>query len=111
MFEGFSAAELISLLGVIGGAFIGIGKAIQWYVGRFDAKAQKALQVETDLRRVIEKSFEERIKSLEIELGVQRKIIEEMSKEKQIYLRRIYQLEALIHLNKLEVPHMEGWPP
>jgi len=34
-----------------------------------------------------------------------------MSKEKQIYLRRIYQLEALIHLNKLEVPHMEGWPP
>jgi hypothetical protein len=106
MFAGFTGGELISLLGVFGGAFLAIGKAIQWYVARFDAKTQKAMQIENDLRRAVEKSFEERIRSLETELEVQRRIIAE-----QVYLRRIYQLEATIHLNKIEVPSMEGWPP
>jgi uncharacterized glyoxalase superfamily protein PhnB len=111
MFAGFTGGELISLLGVFGGAFLAIGKAIQWYVARFDAKTQKAMQIENDLRRAVEKSFEERIRSLETELEVQRRIIADMNKEKQVYLRRIYQLEATIHLNKIEVPSMEGWPP
>lgn len=111
MFGGFSGAEIISLLGVVGGAFLAIGKAIQWYVARFDARTQKAMQTEGDLRRAIEKAFEDRIRALETELEVQRRMIADMNREKQVYLRRIYQLEALIHHNKIEVPSMEGWPP
>jgi uncharacterized glyoxalase superfamily protein PhnB len=101
----------MTLFGVAGGCFAGLAKAIQWYVGRLDAKTQRALQTEGDLRRAVEKSFEERIKSLELEIGIQRRIIEDMTRERQIYLRRIYQLEALIHASKLEIPTMEGWPP
>jgi len=111
MFSGFSGAEILTLLGVLGGGFVAIGRAIQWYVDRFDARTQKAMQVENELRRAVEKSFEERIKSLELEIGVQRRIIADMNREKQIYLRRIYQLEALMHTHKIEVPHLEGWPP
>lgn len=111
MLTGFSGAEIITLLGVLGGAFVGLGKAIQWYVSRFDAKTQRAMQIENDLRRTVEKSFEERIKSLELEIGVQRRIIEDMNRERQIFLRRIYQLEAFIHATKADVPTMEGWPP
>lgn len=111
MFAGFTGAEIITLLGVLGGAFVGLGKAIQWYVARFDAKTQRAMQIESDLRRAVEKSFEERIKGLELEIGVQRRLIEEMNKEKQAFLRRIYQLEAFIHASKMDVPTLEGWPP
>ena len=111
MFGGFTGAEIISLLGVIGGGFLGIGKAIQWYVARFDEKTQRAMQIESDLRKAVERSFEERIKSLETELEVQRRKMADMDQERQVFLRRIYQLEATLHSHKVDIPHMEGWPP
>lgn len=111
MFAGFTGAEVITLVGLVGGALAAIGKAIQWYVSRSDARTQRAMQVENDLRRAVEKSFEERIKNLEVEIGVQRKIIETMNRERQIYLRRIYQLEAAMQSHNITIPGMEGWPP
>lgn len=111
MIFGLTPEQLSILVGIIGGAFAGLTKAIQWYVARLDSKTQRAMQIENDLRRSIEKSFEERIKSLELEIGVQRRIIEDMNKERQLYLRRIYQLEALIHTNGIVMPTLEGWPP
>lgn len=111
MLSGLSWEQVLTLIGIIGGGFGAVAKAIQWYVSRLDSKTQKAMQVESDLRRAIEKSFEERIKGLELEIGVQRRIIEDMNKERQIFLRRIYQLEALIHSVKMDIPPLEGWPP
>lgn len=111
MFAGIDGGILTLIIGALGGALAGTGKAIQWYVGRLDAKTQRAMQIEADLRRSVEKSFEERIKSLEQELVAQRTLIEALMKEKQLYLRRIYQLEAVIHGSGTSVPAMEGWPP
>lgn len=111
MFAGFTGADLVTILGTVGGAFLAIGKAIQWYVARFDAKTREAMQLEIQHRRSVERAFEERIASLERELNNQRRTIAEMNREKQVYLRRIYQLEGALLAGKLEMPHTEGWPP
>jgi len=108
---GIDVSLILGILGAFGGAFAAIGKAIQWYVGRLDTKTQRAMEIENNLRRAVEKSFEERIKSLEQEIIVQRALVDNLLKEKQLYLRRIYQLEAVIHQNDITTPHMDGWPP
>lgn len=111
MILGFSGEQLLTLLGLLGAGFLTIGKAIQWYVDRLDKQAQADREAEGLLRKKIEDSFEHRINNLEKEVEDQKIIIAALHAEKLVYLRRIYQLEAYVQLNKLDVPGMEGWPP
>lgn len=111
MLSGFTASDIVSLAGTIGAAFIALGKFLKWYVDRLDKKTQAAMAVESELRKQIELSFEDRIKNLEVELAAQKEIIRILNLEKQMFLRRIYQLESFIQVSNLHAPEMDGWPP
>lgn len=111
MLSGFSGADIVSLAGTIGAAFIALGHTLKWYVDRADSRTQVAISVESKLRKRIELSFEERIRTLEIELATQKEVIRVLNIEKQTFLRRIYQLESFIQVSNLSAPKMEGWPP
>jgi hypothetical protein len=122
MFSTLLTPEFMTLLGIMGAGFAGFAKAVQWYIVRVDTKHQAALLLENEqrtaahehevaLRDKIQSSFEERIRFLEVELGVQKELVRALNQERQVFLRRIYQLEAYIQYSKLDVPHMEGWPP
>lgn len=122
MLEFILNPHFLALLGVMGAGFAAIGKSAQWYIERLDKKTQAKMQHEQErqqvihaeqlaLRDQIQKNFEERIRFLEVELGVQREQVQELNKERQLFLRRIYQLEAYIQYSKLDVPILDGWPP
>jgi hypothetical protein len=114
--------QFLALLGIMGAGFAGIGKSAQWYIERLDKQTQARMQLEQErqkavhdeqiaLRDQIQKGFEDRVRFLEVELGIQRQLVQQLNTERQLFLRRIYQLEAYIQYSKLDVPILEGWPP
>ena len=114
--------QFLTLLGVIGAGFAGLIRFAQWYIDRADKHTQAKMQLEQakqdaihkeqmELRDKIQKGFEDRIRSMEIELGIQRELVSQLNTERQLFLKRIYQLEAYIQYSKLDVPVLEGWPP
>lgn len=114
--------QFIALLGVIGTGFVALGKSCQWYIERLDKMTQAKMVSEQEkikavhdeqfsLRDQIQKGFEERIRFLEVELGIQRNLVASLNEERHLFLKRIYQLEAYIQYSKLDVPVLDGWPP
>lgn len=122
MLEFILNPQFLALLAVIGAGFAALGKSCQWYIERLDKMTQSKMTVEQEkmkaihdeqiaLRDQIQKGFEERIRFLEVELGIQRNLVASLNEERHLFLKRIYQLEAYIQYSKLDVPVLDGWPP
>jgi hypothetical protein len=114
--------QFLALMGVLGAGLAAIGKSAQWYIERLDSQTQAKLQQDRETQEVIhseqialrdqvQQGFEARINALEIELGIQRELVRQLNQERQLFLKRIYQLEAYIQYSKLDVPILDGWPP
>ena len=96
-------------INVIIGAFVMaagiIGAGIKWLLTYIDGQQSKAELIESCARTDLSNRLYDEIKLLRIELT-------NSHKEKQLYLRRILQLEAYIHNQQnLIMPKMDGWPP
>lgn len=100
-----NAQDIVLLLGA-GGALLGVlGGAAKWLVLSIDAKTKASEEREEKARAALSKRLEDEITSLKLEMA-------RLQMEKSLYLRRIYQLEHFIHMQKgIDAPSMEGWPP
>ena len=91
-------AAIVTVSAIVGG-----GAKWIFVVIRADQTAM-ALK-EAEARIELSQRLHDEIRLLRVDLSV-------MHKEKKLYLRRIYQLEAFIHSKPgMDLPIMEGWPP
>ena len=97
--------HIVALLGAFGTFLSVLGVGGAWLLNRVDAKAKASEEQEAEARRQLAESMAAEIHVLRQEINVLRN-------EKGVYLRRIYQLELLIHRTPgMQIPDMEGWPP
>lgn len=93
------------LIGALGGFFVIIGGGAKWMLSHLDAKDQASALRESEARNELSKRMNEEISALRLQLDTVRST-------SQIYLRRVYQLEYIIHTHPdMTLPDMEGWPP
>lgn len=93
-----------TIITVLGTALAAGGGAIKYLIDRIDRKSReqeaRADAALSELRR----NLEERIEQMEREIATLRQ-------REEIAFRRIYQLEATLRANRIEIPTTEGWPP
>ena len=93
------------LIGALGGFFIVIGGGAKWMLVHLDAKDTASALRESEARNELSKRLNDEISSL-------RAALDKLQNVNQLYLRRVYQLESMIHNQpSLDLPSMEGWPP
>ena len=100
-----TAESLTLLIGALGGFFIVIGGGAKWMLAHLDAKDKAAALRESEARMELTRRMNDEISSL-------RQDLDSMRGASNVQLRRIYQLEFVIHMTPgLALPEMEGWPP
>lgn len=100
-----SASEIQILIGSIVGLIATLAGGCRWLLTHIEANQVKSNLVEEKARTELSNRLYEEIRVLRAELSTS-------IRENRVYLRRIYQLEAVIHRQpNLELPVMEGWPP
>lgn len=100
-----SASDVSTLLAAAGGFLLVLGGGAKWLLAHIETLRLAAELKETAARSALSERLQHEISDLRQELT-------KLQVEKAIYLRRIYQLESLIHrLPDVEIPVMEGWPP
>ena len=97
--------EIPVFFGSIGALFVILGGGAKWLLAHIEAIATKSALAEERARAVLSARLFEEIKVLREELT-------RMQVERNVYIRRIYQLETFIHSQPgIDIPTMSGWPP
>ena len=100
-----SATEFQVLLGSVGALLLVLGGGSKWLLTHISSLQAVAALSQMELLGKLDTRLQDEIRDL-------RREITSMHTEKKVLLRRIYQLEAVIHKQpNLELPIMEGWPP
>jgi hypothetical protein len=82
-----------------------IGGGMKWFLSHVEAIQVKAALSEEKARTALSERLHEEIRILRNDLT-------NMHVEKNLFLRRIFQLEGFIHkLPGIDIPDMPGWPP
>lgn len=100
-----SATDFQILLGSVGALLLVLGGGSKWLLMHIGALQTTSALSQMELMNKLDVRVQEEIRDL-------RREVTSMHTEKKVMLRRIYQLEALIHKQTdLDLPIMEGWPP
>ena len=100
-----SATEFQVLLGSVGALLLVLGGGSKWLLMHIGSLQAAAALAQMESLGKLDSRLREEIQELRIEL-------KSMHTEKKVLLRRIYQLEAFIHIQpNVILPIMEGWPP
>ena len=100
-----SASEFQVLLGSVGALLLILGGGSKWLLTYINGLQAAASLTQMESLNKLDSRLREEIHELRRELA-------SMHSEKKLMLRRIYQLEACIHVQpNLSLPIMEGWPP
>lgn len=100
-----TAQDFPVFLGSIGTFLLILGGGSKWLLSHIDAKAIKSALAEERARTELSTRLYEEIKVL-------REQVARMQIERNVYIRRIYQLETFIHSQPgIDIPVMSGWPP
>lgn len=107
---------IIALLGALGTFLAVFGGGAKWLLNHMDQKSKEALaSIEAAAKESAakeEKARAELYQRLQGEISDLRNELLKVQKEKQLYLKRIYQLEYFIHTQPgIDIPTMDGWPP
>jgi hypothetical protein len=93
------------LVGAAGSFLLVVGGGAKWLLSYINAKDIASALREAEARAELSKRMRE-------EIDVLRTALIRAQAEKSLYLKRIYQLEYVIHKQPgLDLPAMEGWPP
>lgn len=93
------------LVGSLVTFLLALGGGAKWLLSHIDAKAIKSALIEERARTELSTRLYEEIKVL-------REQVARMQVERNVYIRRIYQLETFIHSQPgIDIPTMSGWPP
>lgn len=100
-----SPQEIPVFLGSIGTLLVILGAGAKWLLSHVESIATKSALAEERARAVLSARLFDEIKVLRDELT-------RMQVERNVYIRRIYQLETFIHSQPgIDIPAMSGWPP
>lgn len=100
-----TATEVQVLLASVVAFLVAIGCGVQWLLTHIKAIQLESEMSENKARTDLSERLQEEIRVLRLEMAV-------MRSEKNVYLRRIFQLEAYIHSHpSMSIPIMDGWPP
>lgn len=100
-----TAESITLLLGALGTLFVIIGGGAKWMLSHLDAKDKASALRESEARNALSTRMSEEIFAL-------RQQLDQVRSSSQLYLRRVYQLEYVIHSTTgMKLPEMEGWPP
>ena len=100
-----SASEIQIFLASIGAFLVILAGGTKWLLTHIENQQIKAAQAESALRTQLADRLHEEIRGVKLELL-------ESQATNRLYLKRIYQLEALIlKLTDLDLPELIGWPP
>ncbi len=97
--------QIPALFGAIGGLLVIVGSGVRWLLGRFEAKLKESEKVARESREALDKRLSQEIHMLRNQINL-------MELQKNLFMRRIYQLEGFIHrLPGIDLPEMKDWPP
>lgn len=100
-----TADQWPALLVSLGGLLAVIGTGIKWLLGRFEKRLQDSERAARDAREALDKRLSAEIHMLRNQINV-------MELQKNLFMKRIYQLEGFIHkMPGVSLPDMNGWPP
>lgn len=99
------ASEMQLLITSLGGFLVIVAGGIKWLLFYVDSKQTAWALEQSKTQEALSLRLHDEIKTLRTE-------VVQMHEEKKTYLRRIFQLEALIHTQAgLMMPSTTGWPP
>lgn len=100
-----TASDIQIIFASIAALLLALGGGVKWLLVYVAGKQAEGALSESKARSKLSERLYEEIRVLRLELA-------NSHAEKQIYLRRIFQLEAFIHSHEgIELPVMDGWPP
>lgn len=93
------------LIGALGGFFVVVGGGAKWMLTHLDSKDKASELREANARDALATRLHEEISLLRTDIA-------KLQADKQLYMKRIYQLEFFIHSQPgISLPVMTGWPP